>query len=186
MHKRLFSLGALLSTCLCAAPLAHADDYLYCPHTNDYARLGDSIEQVKQKCGAPLSEMTETVTPETSREVTEFVYNFQPNTAINVGIFRMFPAGLVVNVFEGKIISIRVEGSMVEGTTYCRPDRMLRVGDNESLVYQLCGTPSVRRTNVQKITQDPVEETVLTYSESQYLPPVKLQFREGVLTAVMR
>jgi hypothetical protein len=173
-----------------------AADYFFCSGTNNYIYLGASIESVKKNCGEPLSIRTREVIPEQSMEVDEYIYHYQLRaigliqetiTSQTLGPgYRRVPYGLILEGVDGKIIRIRVDGEEVKETNYCRSNLSLSIGDSVRRAYEICGRPSLKQTKEKKVRQAPVQETTMTYRDSDYLPSMKMIFKDGILVSIER
>jgi hypothetical protein len=157
-----------------------AANFFYCPRTLSYVYPGDTIEQVKGLCGKPVSEETKQIRPQEEREVLQYVYNFQPHAEERV----YKPQALVVNMLDEQIVQIQVEGSSVQETDYCSVRRKLKIGDSRRWVIYACEEPSVIQKVMQTVIKNRVEQTILTYQESEYTPLVKLYFHDGKLVKI--
>lgn len=168
-----------------ACTTVFADNYFYC--NNNYIYLGETLERAQQVCGKPLSIKKSEVTPEVASKVTRFIYHHNPGTLAALQPYQKAPYGLIVDVTDEKIVSIRVLGEDVRETDYCRVDKLLKVGDSVRMLYQLCYLPDEKHENfVRRVKQKPVKQTIITYQDNQYLPPVKLKFYDDKLVSVER
>jgi len=155
-------------------------NFFYCPQTNQYIYFGDTIAQVKQICGEPISEESKKITLMEEREVVQYIYHFQPNTKIR--IYKK--ESLVIDFVDEKIVNIQVEGVPVSETNYCSTARLIKIGDLRRWAFYVCRDPSVIQTVTQSVPKERVTQTILTYRESAYLPLVKLYFYDDKLVEI--
>ncbi len=175
-------LAPLLSSQVCFA--------YYCSTSkgNGFINQGDSMEQVRQACGAPTSTLEKKV-PAGAFQTTQFLmYSniemkqaqpFQPNRTYT-DVQSKGPS-IVVEITDGKVTRISQDGSMVQSTSAC--SKPLAVGATYDTVLSACGTPAT--TNMQNKPSD--EEKTITiwqYDQGQFSNPLVLQFDQGKLVAI--
>lgn len=165
-------------------------DSIYCPQHSAFIKVGMSMDEVMTACGKPVSQQ-ESDKPVTKKvPVVELIYN-------NIGIKE--PLGVVgwdlksgweggaqlkVNVIDGKVKSIQMNGGGENASSVC-PDGNFQVDDNVGAVYFACGTPSiVNNTFVNQIIPSNEKPKIWVYQTNQFSPPFSLTFIDGKLQSI--
>ncbi len=168
----------LFFTLILMMPLSHAASYFFCNKTNQYVRLGDSLEQVQTNCGEPITTTTNMIPNQKTQKAEQWIYNYKPNSVPAVPQKN----AMVVTFVDNKATSMETEGTVTENTTYCRPDVAFKQGDSPNLLYQLCKQPSVKQTITQPVGSNQ-EQTIITYPNGQNTT-IQLTFIDGKLVGI--
>jgi len=177
-------IALIIITCLLSFP-CFAADYYYCTHSNNYVHLGDSYSQVLAVCGNPISESKEKVQPTETRQVIQWIYDYNPQKTMETGVNHEDENVLVIEISNDKVISIVVEGKDVTQTNFCRKDATpLKIGQSSYLAEFLCGFATTKRTIDEPISKTPIEQDVLSYQINSLYPEAKLYFQQGKLIKI--
>lgn len=170
-HSIKFILLALLTPTIAFA--------FFCPTNFQQINLGDTIDNVKQKCGTPTKEETKDIKKEGPQEWTYYI----PQTVSTSGGRSEEQGTLKTQISfdaSGKAINISVNGLGVGSTTICGP--MIKLGTDRDQIKNACGDPSFINQQQQSAVTSPSSEnqmTILTYDSN---PPATLTFENGKLT----
>lgn len=157
----------------------------FCTSKSNYIHLGDTLDQVFAKCGAPASSQTEQTSNTIPTQVTQWVFSFQNNSYIRTGQTVMQAAALIINLSNtsNKVISILVNGQNVQSTYFCSATQPISIGDDNLRVRQVCNMPTQIQTVIQNIPQTSLTRTTWTYNQ-EFSKPVTLVFDNNVLKSI--
>lgn len=157
--------------------IPHVAFSFFCPTNFNQINFGDTIDQVNAQCGKAAKQDVKEVQPKVPEEWTFFVpqtvsSNYMTPSQGTLKTSMSFDA-------NGNAINISVNGIGVGSTTIC--GSMIQLGDNEEKVKAACGKPTyINKSNpTSGASQKPEKITTLMYDTN---PPVKLIFKDGVLT----
>lgn len=176
----------------------------YCPQNHQYIQVGMTPDQVIAACGKPAS--VEKLTHSLNKKVpmTQLIYNTtvpgQPYPTLKSAFYTQWsiPTGpndtanteMVVDIVDHKIHGIKIGNGSTNVSTLCQGVNIqgagipIKVGDNETMVYQACGSPdSVNQTYIDEPIKGKNPE-VWTYVIDQYQPPMHLTFLNGRLESI--
>ena len=182
--RRYGLLQIVIINALCLSANAYALNSYFCSKTNNYIQVGDTMNQVFAKCGAPLSSKDVQNAPTVPTQVTQWIYNYQNNSFIRTGQNTVQNSALIVNMVNNKVISILVNGQNVQTTKFCSANLPISIGDSNLYIRQLCNTPSQMQVVTQNIQQPQTTQTIWTYQQQQFSPAVTLTFENNVLTSM--
>lgn len=166
----------------------------YCPQKHGYIRIGMTEKEVLSACGEPISKEKSKSTAVEQVPVTQLIYSTLNPDPVYRGYELIYntwslPIGsygnsLEVNIIDGKIASIRLNGNDSNAASVCG-NRSFAVGDLADTVYSACGSPSLtNRTFINRPLKNKSKPVVWTYYIDRYNPSFKLIFIDGVLTAI--
>src|SRR3990167_7467103 len=110
----------------------------FCPTNFSQIDFGDSLDKVKQICGAPEKETSKDLEPNVPQEWTYFI----PQTVmLNASTEAQGTVKTSVTFDkDGNAINISANGIGVGATTICGSN--IQLGDSQDAVKSACGTPS--------------------------------------------
>ena len=184
-------------------------DNLYCPHGSGMIRVGMNIAQVSQLCGTPTEAVSNSKVVQ-NIPVTRLSYNnfykgpvYYWNLKKVYQIFSVPSSAnnttLTVDIYQGKVKSIALNGAGAQSTTACNyqgstlfagnespsNNSVIAVGDTQDAIFSACGNPD---TTDDTFIQMPVSKNdkpeVWTYQFDAYNPKYKLIFIQGVLQSI--
>lgn len=172
-------------------------DPFYCTQNNQYINVGMTIPEVLQACGKPQEVKTSKKMGTTRIMMTQMVFTIATNITrvysgtvtpgIQSGAFNVNTgptATAVVNVVDGKIKSISLNGTNTESISLCGGSPF-GVGDDAQLSVDSCGDPSsINDTYMTVSTGQPVQIESWKYQPDNYQPPFTLIFADGVLNKI--
>jgi hypothetical protein len=150
-----------------------------CPGNFSQVSIGDTIETVKQTCGAPLTQNTYNEEPNVPQEWKYFIMVNQPYQMTYSPSNNPPPRASIrmsVTFVNDKAINITVEDQSITSSSICGPT--INTGDSQKSIERSCGKP----TFIQKQTSNnskPVLVTEFIYSNP---PPNTFIFKNGILT----
>lgn len=167
---------SMLVLCCLMASRGYA---LFCPGNFSQIELGDTLANVKAKCGDPAKQKTESIPPPTPQEWTYYI----PQT-VSAGMSTQQQGTLKVNISfdaDGKALNINVNGIGVGASTIC--GNSIQLGDKTDAVKSACGKPSFinQQPSDTKSNQKNDEQTTYTYGGDR---PATLIFKNGILSKV--
>lgn len=155
---------------------------LFCPKNFNVIAMGDNIADVRQKCGAPDTDMKKEVEKEGPQEWSYFL----PQTVATGTSYQSTGTLKVTIAFDksNRAININVNGIGVGESTIC--GNPIKLDDSRETVKAACGKPAMVNKNINDGDQSSATpaDNKDTIEEYQYLsnPPVVLVFTNGVLT----
>ena len=184
-------------------------DNLYCPHGSGMIRTGMNIAQVNQLCGTPAKAAANSTIVQ-NLPVTRLNYNnFYKGPVYYWNLKKVYqifsvPSStnnttLTVDIYQGKVRSISLNGTGAQSTTACNyqgstqfagnqspsNNSVIAVGDTQDAVISACGNPD---TTDDTFIQIPVSKNdkaeVWTYQFDTYSPTYKLIFIQGILQSI--
>ncbi len=150
-----------------------------CPANFNQVGVGDSVEQVKQQCGTPVSEKTEMREPNGPQEWKYFILVSQPYQLTYTPGFNAPPRATIrmtVTFVNDRAINIMVEEQSLTSTSICGPT--VSTGDSQKSVERSCGKPTFIQKQNDSTTK-PIPTTELIYNSA---PPNTFIFEYGRLT----
>lgn len=155
---------------------------MMCPTNFSQINIGDSLQTVQMRCGAPVK-VEKTDAPDTQPQEWNY-YVPQPTNVVTTMPQAEQAMGSMKASFafdgSGNIMNITVNGVGVAATAIC--GSKISLGDSRKSVESSCGKPAI--INKQSSTGQPnvVEKQIEnTYGSN---PPVTLIFRDGKLAEV--
>jgi hypothetical protein len=176
--------------CLLIIPLlgfAYSSNSYFCPATNNYINLGDSIDQVTKACGNPTETKAWTSTEEETFPVEQWLYNTvvaSTHPQAPKSITMIFPMTLAINFREGKVVRILANNQTEKEGYFCDLDRSIKIGSTKDEVQSLCGYPAASRDTTQSIQKNPTTQLVYVYQPDWYSQPVSLYFENLKLVRI--
>ncbi|MCP0914107.1 MULTISPECIES: DUF2845 domain-containing protein [Legionella] len=166
---------------------------LYCPQNQGYINVGMTEAEVIAACGEPLSK-EESNRPVTQKvPVKQLIYSTVNKGSIYPSLDPIYnqwslPSGtninLEVDIINDKISEIRLNGSDTNAMTVCDGINV-NVGDNESAVYNACGSPDmVNNTFINQPIPSNEPPHVWVYQVDQFQQPFTLTFVNGQLQSI--
>ncbi len=142
---------------------------MFCPNGFNQINIGDSIEQVKQTCGAPTSQKESESRAKVPQEWNYFVQVSPTDQAT---------LKTTVALNNGKVTNMSVNGIGVSSTAICNGNNV-SVGDTDESVQRACGKPAfITQGNI-----NPAPATkVIEFTYSSDTSSSTLVFENGVLT----
>lgn len=178
---------------------ALGDTYLYCSENHGYVKLGMTESEVIAACGQPIKKTEAGNQVVQKVPVTQLIYTtpnldtFAPSDdwAGVSNIYKQWslPSGthqvrLEINIMNNKISSILINGETTNAQSICEGGSF-EIGDNESAVYQACGSPSiVNNTYVNRPVPSNEKPEVWVYQNDQYQQPISLTIINGKLQSI--
>lgn len=150
-----------------------------CPANFNQVGIGDTIEQVKQQCGTPVSETTSMRDPNVPQEWKYFIMFNQPYQLTYTPAKNTSPRAsirMTVTFVNDRAINITVEEQSLTSTSVCGPT--ISTGDSQKSVERSCGKPTFIQKQTDSSTK-PVPVTELIYNTG---PPNTFIFEYGKLT----
>lgn len=191
--RHISQLFSILSVLCCHVTYAEQAPF-YCPQKHGYIRIGMTEAQVLSLCGEPSSKETAKSSAVRQVEVTQLVYSTLNREPVFRGYELIYntwslPVGsdgnnLEVDVIDGKIDSIRFNGTDTNASTVCG-NRSFAVGDLADTALSACGNPSmINKTYINQPVPSKTKPVTWTYYTDQYQPTFKLIFLDGTLQAI--
>jgi hypothetical protein len=188
--KIILSITSLLFTTTLFAEQAP----FYCPKNHGYIRIGMTEDEVLKLCGTPTSKEQSKSAAVEQIPVTQLVYSTLNKDPVYRGYKLVYntwslPIGsdgntLTVDIIDGKISSIRLNGSGTNASSICG-NRSFAVGDLADTVFSACGSPSLtNQTFINRSVRGKSKPITWTYSADQYQPTFQLIFMDGQLEAI--
>lgn len=150
-----------------------------CPANFNQVGIGDTIEQVKQQCGTPVSEKTSMREPSGPQEWKYFIMVNQPYQLTYTPARNAPPRAsirMTVTFVQERAINIMVEEQSLTSTSVCGPT--INTGDSQKSVERSCGKPTFIQKQIDPNAK-PLPVTELIYNTS---PPNTFIFENGRLT----
>lgn len=163
----MFPKKVFITSILIALP--SASFALFCPNGFNQINMGDTIEQVKQSCGAPTAQKEYE-----SREKLPQEWNYY----VQVSPTDQATLKTTIAFNNGKITNMSVNGIGVSSTAICNGNNV-SVGDTDESVRRACGKPAfITQGNVNI----PPATKVMEFTYSSDGGAKTLVFENGVLT----
>jgi hypothetical protein len=176
------------------ASTAFAEDSFYCPENEAYIKVGMTESQIIQACGPPLSKHDSGIQVTKRVPVTQLMYS-SINSGFNYGgtnnLYDQWslpkgPAGvsLQVNIMNKKVTGINYNGANTNAMSICSGGSF-QVGDNESNVYNACGTPTtVNNSFIDQPIPSNQKPEVWVYQNDKFQSPFSLTIINGKLQSI--
>lgn len=166
---------------LLAAPCLWAEAY-YCTNSSRLVSIGMSVNDVIQACGTPAQNKTETVQQAIDRKIlNQWGYFSKQNRAPWT---KTVPAELMISLYANKVERIMINNQPVQGGIDCFGNGLIQLGDAADKVLRYCGQPDTRQKKSETIMGAAQTKRVLTYTRSDNMPPVFLEFLDDKLTHI--
>ncbi len=149
-----------------------------CPTNFSQIEIGDKIEDVASKCGAPDKEVKSTEEPNAPQE-----WNYYLPQTVETGTSQQTQGTMKASFAfdkDGKAINLTVNGIGVGATTICGPN--ISLGSSKDSVKSACGAPAfiTKQEADLSSTDKPKKIVVYTYNGN---PVVNLRFEDGILVS---
>jgi hypothetical protein len=187
-----------------------AVDSLYCPNGHGMIRVGMNIAEVSNFCGLPTSSITDSSQIVQNIPITRLSYNnfykgpvYYWNLQKVYQIFSVPSSSnnttLTVDIYQGKVKSIALNGMGVQSTTACNyqgstlfagnpspsNNAVIAVGDSQDSIFATCGNPdTVDDTFIQAPVSKNDQPELWSYQFDPYSPKYNLIFIQGTLKSI--
>jgi hypothetical protein len=202
MYKYLFFLPSFLLS-------AYAMDGFYCAQKHAFIRVGMTIDEVLQGCGAPQMRQ-ESGNIVRNQPMTRLSYNNMYKGPVYYWdlnkVYHIFSipsssnnSTVTVDIVDNKVRSVNLNGNGVQGTNACQypgstqfggnpsysNGASISVGDSYEQVIQACGNPDYTDETFMPVPVSKSDNPELwIYKMDQYNPSYHLIFINGVLKSV--
>jgi hypothetical protein len=169
-----------------------ADTSAPCGTPGEYVDVGDTLQQMLDKCGQPTSSSEQEVPGPLQGQKVRWYYvlNLMLSNPGDVPLYMSQEARYIVEFVDGKVNLIYAADETLDSYTSCGmlpQDRgQVKRGMTMDQVKETCGAPSF--TDVIDSGTDAPAETIThyTYQFDPTVPPVIATVSEGVVTSIQQ
>lgn len=175
--------------------IGNAADSIYCPQNHELIKIGMTADEVLSACGQPNSKHAARGQATKQVDVKQLIYTELNKGSIYSGLDDAFysqwslPSGstgasLEIDIIDGKVTSIRVNGSSSNKMSLCQNGN-INVGNPISHVYNACGSPSaINHTYINEPIPSDHKPQIWIYQADSYQPIINLTFVNGRLQSI--
>lgn len=139
---------------------------IQCPGSSNFVNIGDTVEQVIQKCGPPLKKQDQ------KKEAAVWVYSLMSFAGNHIGFTVLF---------EEDTVSRLMTTQKIGKTSITCPYGRIQIGSTPAQVVAACGQPTEIRNVSKSFEKSRGQIMYLIYQPRSYLPETKLIFKDGRL-----